>query len=79
MPADFPEIALRQILSQSKVAAMTKLVEVFHDEAYIYQVTQLMNTGDLQSFMELRKVGHLTEFELMQYTKGILTALDHIH
>lgn len=44
-----------------------KYIEHFEDGEYLYAVTNLMNRGDLHSYLQTRYIPYLTEAELRPY------------
>ena len=46
------ELEVRQKIQVVKAIGITKLIEHFEDDQFVYQVTSLMNMGTLQNFME---------------------------
>ena len=58
---------------------MTKLIDYFDDEEYIYVVTSHKNFGDLQTLMEMTSINYLTERELFYSIRHIVIGLANIH
>lgn len=48
---DMRELTLRNRLQQAKPQGITKLIETFEDDQFVYVVTSLKNFGDLQAMM----------------------------
>ena len=55
------ELTLRNRLQVAKPHGITKLIETFEDEQFVYVVTSFKNLGDVQTMMEGSSIGYITE------------------
>ena len=58
------ELQVRRKLQKAKLGGVTKLIEHFADENFVYQVTSLMNMSTLQTVMERTSMPYLTLQEM---------------
>lgn len=73
------ELEVRQKLQAVKAIGITKLIEHFEDDQFVYQVTSLMNMGTLQNFMEKSSMSYLTLEEMKSSAYHIVSAVQAIH
>lgn len=73
------ELEVRRKLQESKISGITKLVEHFEDEDFVYQVTSLMNMMTLQTMMERSSTRYLTLSELQSSARTIVYVVAAIH
>ena len=73
------ELEVRQKLQAVKAIGITKLIEHFEDDQFVYQVTSLMNMGTLQNFMEKSSMSYLTLEEMKSSAYQIVFAVQAIH
>ena len=76
---DMRELTLRNRLQQVKSQGITKLIETFEDEQFVYVVTSFKNFGDLQTLMESNQICYLGESQMLTPARYIMQALGSIH
>ena len=62
-----------------KPSGVTKLIEVFEDKMFVYQVTSQMNSGNLQYFMENTSTRYLSLEEIVGPARSVVCAVAAIH
>ena len=60
---------------------LTHIYELLHDDSNFYIVQEIVRTGDLFKFLDMRNKGkgRLTEKEVGYIAKQLFTALDYMH
>ena len=69
------------VLESTVHQGIAHIYELLHDEENFYIVQEIVRTGDLFKFLDMRNKtkGRLTEYEVSILTKQLFSALSYMH